>query len=288
MRGVIGLPEALVRGSAERRRAREPLGPLPRHGGGGLRAIPWRPAASRATPAAPRHRAADALLLKAQAARVSGDRDAADAFQRMVDDPETRVLEACAACSWRPAAAARTRRPPRLPPRPPALAPSVTWANEACEAQSADGDWAAALETIERRSSLGLIDKATARRQRAVLLTAIAGRARGRRGASPRSGSCRRSARPRPRAGGLHRRAPPRPPRRRQEGRPDRRRRPGRPIPIPTSPRSISACAPAIRSATVWPRAEVLAKLSVWDRNPGSPWVRPPSTPGTTSAPGRP
>ena len=55
------------------------------------------------------------------------------------------------------------------------LAPSVTWANDALlEAQSADGDWGAALETIERRSSLGLIDKASARRQRAVLLTAIA------------------------------------------------------------------------------------------------------------------
>jgi uncharacterized protein HemY len=175
VRGVIGLPEALVRGSAERRRAKG-LSALSR----GMVAV------GSGDPLAARRYAGDAerllgtepltLLLKAQAAQISGDRDAAEsAFQRMVDDPETRVL------GLRGLFVEARRREDETAARAYAteaarLAPSVTWANEALlEAQSADGDWAAALETIERRSSLGLIDKAAARRQRAVLLTAIAG-----------------------------------------------------------------------------------------------------------------
>ncbi|MCJ2054471.1 heme biosynthesis protein HemY [Methylobacterium sp. J-070] len=175
VRGVIGLPEALVRGSAERRRAKG-LSALSR----GMVAV------GSGDPLAARRFAGDAerllgtepltLLLKAQAAQISGDRDAAEsAFQRMVDDPETRVL------GLRGLFVEARRREDDSAARAYAteaarLAPSVTWANDALlEAQSADGDWGAALDTIERRSSLGLIDKASARRQRAVLLTAIAG-----------------------------------------------------------------------------------------------------------------
>jgi HemY protein len=55
------------------------------------------------------------------------------------------------------------------------LAPPVTWANEAVlESRCADGDWRGALALVERRALLGLLDKATAKRQRAVLLTADA------------------------------------------------------------------------------------------------------------------
>jgi HemY protein len=115
------------------------------------------------------------LLLKAQAAQVSGDRNAAEAsFRRMLDNDETRVLglrglfvearrrgDAGAAREY---ASEATR-----------LAPAVTWANEAVlEAHCAEGDWRGALATVERRASLGLIDKATAKRHRAVLLTADA------------------------------------------------------------------------------------------------------------------
>jgi len=116
-----------------------------------------------------------ALLLTAQAAQIAGDRPGAEAaFRNMVEDPETRVLglrglfvEArrrgdMAAARAYAAEAAR-------------LAPGVGWANEAVlEAQSADGDWRGALAMIERRASAGLVDKATARRHRAVLLTADA------------------------------------------------------------------------------------------------------------------
>ncbi len=92
----------------------------------------------------------------------------------MVDDPETRVL------GLRGLFVEARRRDDELAARAYAseaarLAPSVTWANDAMlEAHCADTDWTGALETVERRTSLGLIDKAASRRQRAVLLTAIA------------------------------------------------------------------------------------------------------------------
>ena len=115
------------------------------------------------------------LLLKAQAAQVSGDRSAAEsAFRRLVEHDETRVLglrglfvEARrrgdgATAQEYAAEAAR-------------LAPAATWANEAVlESHAAAGEWQGAIAMIERRASLGLVDKPTAKRQRAVLLAADA------------------------------------------------------------------------------------------------------------------
>ncbi len=113
------------------------------------------------------------LLLKAQAAQMAGDRPAAEgAFKRMLEDPDTRVLglrglfvearrkgDAAAARAY----AAEASR----------LAPTVAWSGEALlEYQCADSDWAAALATLERGARA--IDKASYRRQRAVLLTAEA------------------------------------------------------------------------------------------------------------------
>jgi HemY protein len=115
------------------------------------------------------------LLLKAQAAQVSGNRTAAEAaFSRMMDDDETRVLglrglfvearrrgDAGAATQYALEAAR--------------LAPSANWASDAVlEARCAARDWRGALSAVERRASLGLIDKGAAKRQRAVLLTADA------------------------------------------------------------------------------------------------------------------
>jgi HemY protein len=174
VRGFITLPETLVRGSRERRRAKG-FSALSR----GMVAV------GSGDPLAARRHANDAerllgtepltLLLKAQAAQISGDRDAAEhAFQRMVNDPETRVL------GLRGLFVEARRREDDVSARAYAaeaarLAPSVTWANEAVlEAQCADGDWSGANETVERRASIGLIEKSTARRQRAVLLTAAA------------------------------------------------------------------------------------------------------------------
>jgi HemY protein len=115
------------------------------------------------------------LLLKAQAAQVSGNREVAEAaFLQMMDEDETRVLglrglfvearrrgDAGAAHEY----ASEAVR----------LAPAAAWASDAVlEARCAERDWRGALETVERRTSLGLLDKKTARRQRAVLLTADA------------------------------------------------------------------------------------------------------------------
>jgi HemY protein len=115
------------------------------------------------------------LLLKAQAAQVSGDRNAAEgSFRRMLDNDETRVL------GLRGLFVEARRRGDGAAARDYAteaarLAPAVTWANDAVlEAHCAEGDWRGALATVERRASLGLIDKATAKRHRAVLLTADA------------------------------------------------------------------------------------------------------------------
>jgi HemY protein len=115
------------------------------------------------------------LLLRAQAAQVSGDRALAEkTFQEMTESEETRVLglrglyvearrRGDQEAAWRHASEASR------------LAPAVDWANEAVlEGLCAKGDWRAAMDTVERRAALGLIDKATSKRHRAVLLTADA------------------------------------------------------------------------------------------------------------------
>jgi HemY protein len=115
------------------------------------------------------------LLLKAQAAQVSGNRAAAEAaFSRMMDDEDTRVLglrglfvEArrrgdLAAATQYAVEAVR-------------LAPAASWASDAVlEAHCAAHDWRGAVAAIDRRASIGLADKATTKRHRAVLLAADA------------------------------------------------------------------------------------------------------------------
>ncbi|WP_230530485.1 heme biosynthesis protein HemY [Microvirga roseola] len=115
------------------------------------------------------------LLLKAQAAQVSGNRAAAEAaFTQMMEEDQTRVL------GLRGLFVEARRRGDAVAAREYAaeavrLAPAAAWASDAVlEARCAERDWRGALEAIERRTSLGLLDKTTARRHRAVLLTADA------------------------------------------------------------------------------------------------------------------
>ena len=115
------------------------------------------------------------LLLKAQAAQVSGNRAAAEAaFTEMMDEDETRVL------GLRGLFVEARRRGDGDAAREYAgeairIAPAATWASDAVlEARCAERDWRGALASVERRASLGLVDKATAKRHRAVLLTADA------------------------------------------------------------------------------------------------------------------
>ena len=126
----------------------------------------------------PQRHAADqplTLLLQAQTAQLAGTRNGADsAFRAMAERPETKLLglrglfieaqrrnDAVAARGFAEEAAKE--------------APSLAWAGQATfDFHCADGDWAGALEALERNNRGGLLDKDTYRRQRAVLLTAQA------------------------------------------------------------------------------------------------------------------
>ena len=116
-----------------------------------------------------------AFLLKAQAAQLEGNRGAARAaFTAMLDNPETKPLglrglffeaqrdgQADAAFLY-----AREARD---------LAPDSAWAGAAVfDYQTAARQWDAALKTLETNAHEHLVDKQTAARQRAVLLTARA------------------------------------------------------------------------------------------------------------------
>src|SRR5262249_33529543 len=115
------------------------------------------------------------LLLSAQTAQLSGDRDAAVAtFQSMADRDDTPVLRL-----HRPFVGAQRRHDHPAPPRHAAGAAKhasvPVWAGQAAlEFRCAAGDWSGALDRLERNMRSGLIDKRTYRRQRAVLITAQA------------------------------------------------------------------------------------------------------------------
>ena len=116
-----------------------------------------------------------ALLLGAQAAQLAGDRARAEAvFHELAQDPETRLLglrglyveaqrrnDVGAAQHFAEAAAK--------------AAPALPWAGKAVlEFRCRAGDWEGALEILDAHLQNSLIDKATHRRQRAVLTTARA------------------------------------------------------------------------------------------------------------------
>ena len=174
LRGLWRTPERIRRKRRERRHARG------RHAiTHGLLAIGHgdSTAARQHTDAARRHAGHDplALLLTAQSAQLEGDRDGAQrAFRAMAEREDTRLLglrglfiEAQRADD--PVAAVM------IADEALKLAPSSTWASHAVLGfRCAQGDWNGALAILDNNLSSGLIDKATYRRQRGVLLTARA------------------------------------------------------------------------------------------------------------------
>jgi HemY protein len=113
------------------------------------------------------------LLLSAQAAQLSGDRDGAErAFRAMAGRADTKALglhglfiEAHRRDDHESARAHAEEAA--------ATSPTLGWAGRAVlEARCKEGDWASALALLERHR--GALDKASYRRQRAVLLTARA------------------------------------------------------------------------------------------------------------------
>jgi len=116
-----------------------------------------------------------ALLLHAQSAQLEGDREGARAvFRAMAEREDTRLLglrglfiEAQRADD---AVAAVMIADEALK-----IAPSSTWASHAVLGfRCAKGDWQGALNILDNNHAAGLIDKASYRRQRGVLLTARA------------------------------------------------------------------------------------------------------------------
>ncbi len=114
-----------------------------------------------------------ALLLSAQAAQLSGDRDAAErAFRTMAARADTKALGLHGLFIE-----AQRRNDPgsarAYAEEAARIAPSLGWAGTAVlEARCRDGDWAGALDLLEQRRRM--LDWAIYRRQRAVLLTARA------------------------------------------------------------------------------------------------------------------
>jgi HemY protein len=114
-----------------------------------------------------------ALLLSAQAAQLAGDRDAAErAFRTMAARPDTKALGLhglfIEAQRRNDAAGARAYAEEAA-----RIAPALGWVGTAVlEARCRDGDWAGALDLLEQQRRM--LDKASYRRQRAVLLTARA------------------------------------------------------------------------------------------------------------------
>ena len=116
------------------------------------------------------------LLLKAQAAQLSGERNEAEAaFTSMLETPETRVLGLrglfVEARRRNDGAAARAHAEEAH-----TLAPTVPWASRSVlEYASLDRDWPAATAAVERSASRNVLTRAEARRLKAVLMTAQAG-----------------------------------------------------------------------------------------------------------------
>jgi HemY protein len=174
LRGLWRTPARLRRNRRERRQARG------RHAiTQGLLAIGHgdSTAARMHADAARKHAAHDplALLLHAQSAQLDGDREGAQrAFRAMAEREDTRLLglrglfiEAQRADD--PVAAVM------LAEEALKLSSSSSWASHAVLGFCcAKGDWAGALKILDNNQSAGLIDKATYRRQRGVLLTARA------------------------------------------------------------------------------------------------------------------
>jgi len=116
-----------------------------------------------------------ALLLRAQTAQLNGDRAGADAaFRAMAERGDTRLLGLRGLY-----VEAQRRNDPaaaRLAAEAAAKdAPALPWAGQAVlEFRSAAGDWEGALAILEGHRKAGMLDRATYRRQRAVLLAARA------------------------------------------------------------------------------------------------------------------
>ena len=114
------------------------------------------------------------LLLKAQAAQLAGDKQGAEAtFTRMLDSAETKVLGLrglFVEARRNGSDAARMYAEEAF-----RISPAAPWAGEAVlEYRCADKNWRGALAAVDENASRRLIDRDTAKKQKATLLAAEA------------------------------------------------------------------------------------------------------------------
>ncbi len=117
-------------------------------------------------------------LLRAQAAQLSGDRVAAQRiFTSMLEDPQTRLLGLRGL--FQEARREGQIEAAKLYVREAlSINPALPWPSPALfEFQCREHDWNGALDTLAIARQHRIIDRATADRRRAVLLTALAGEA---------------------------------------------------------------------------------------------------------------
>jgi HemY protein len=114
-------------------------------------------------------------LLEAQTLLLEGDHAAArKKFEAMLDDPELRPLALHGL--YREAERLGDRTAQRhYAAEAVSLAPQLIWAAEATlEEKAGGGDWDGALKLLDTQRAVGQVEKRTANRRRAVLLTAKA------------------------------------------------------------------------------------------------------------------
>jgi HemY protein len=114
-------------------------------------------------------------LLDAQTMLLEGDHDGArKKFEAMVEDPETRLL-GLRGLYLEAARLGDPRVARHYAGRAAEIAPQLGWAADATiEERSGRGDWDGAIALVEAQRASGHMEKATANRRKAVLLTAKA------------------------------------------------------------------------------------------------------------------
>ena len=114
-------------------------------------------------------------LLDAQASLLEGDHDAArEKFERMLDDPEMRLLGLRGLYLEAERLGDRTAAQ-HYAARAADVAPQLGWASESTlEEKTARGDWDGALKLIDAQTATRQLERDAANRRRAVLLTAKA------------------------------------------------------------------------------------------------------------------
>jgi HemY protein len=174
VRGVLGAPGRVLVRMRERReqRGREAL----RHG---IFAVGAGDAQLAARYASEARQSLDneplTRLLRAQAAQISGDHATARRiFETMLDDDETRLM-GLHGLFIEARRDNQIEAAERLAAGAVEIRPSLPWAAEALfELQCRKGDWSGALTTLGSMRRNKLVDRSTADRRRAILLTAQA------------------------------------------------------------------------------------------------------------------